>query len=854
MTQRLRLAFKLMIFFLLTALLTAGVIYAIFLADLPGPGAVAQRVQRPSTLILDRHGRLLYEVIDPNGSKQASVPLADMPLACRQAAVATEDKHFYQHPGVDLSAIARALWQNTQAGETVSGASTITQQVARNLLMSAEERYELSLRRKLREAWLAWRLEQAYSKDQLLALYLNQVYFGNFAVGLEAASQAYLGASARELDTAQCALLIGLLQSPARYNPLLDAGAARKRQATVLSLMVEQGYLSAAQADLVRQEPLQFNTNTFPIRAPHFVMYVSSLLEQQLGVDALRQGGLRVTTTLDLDWQQEGQAIVQRRLRQLKEDRRAPLSRRVDNAALVALDPQTGEILALVGSPDYFDDRIQGNVNAALSLRQPGSAIKPLTYAAAFDPARAQAAGRAPLNPATLVADVRTVFPTREGEPYVPLNYDLDFHGPVLLRDALGNSFNIPAVKVLQFIGVPALVDQAQRLGISSFVQTDALGLALTLGGGEVRLLELTAAYGAFASGGRRVSPVAILKIENRDGQALPGMGPTGPGAQVLSPQVAYLITDILSDNEARVRTFGRNSLLRLSGNRPAAVKTGTTTDWKDNWTVGYTPDLVVGVWVGNADNASMIGVSGVTGAAPIWHDFMETVLHNTPAQDFERPPGLVEMEICSDSGLLPTDLCPYRRQEIFIACPGQACAPTQADTMHQRISLDGRTMQRATPETPPAYRLDKVFWALPPELQEWARAHDIAQPPPLAEIVLPAQTAALPAGGRMAPGRDATLASGVSLTLTSPDPARVYRLSRAAPADTQQIEIAAQSALPLRELTLTVNGRPLWQQQATYASAWWQLQAGEYTFQAIGITTAGETIQSAPITITVIG
>ena len=854
MTQRLRLAFKVMIFFLLTAPLTAGVIYAIFLADLPGPGAVAQRVQRPSTLILDRHGRLLYEVIDPSGSKQASVPLADMPLACRQAAVATEDKHFYQHPGVDLSAIARALWQNIQAGATVSGASTITQQVARNLLMSAEERYELSLRRKLREAWLAWRLEQAYSKDQLLALYLNQVYFGNFAVGLEAASQAYLGASARELDTAQCALLIGLLQSPARYNPLLDAGAARKRQATVLSLMVEQGYLSAEQADLVRQEPLQFNTNTFPIRAPHFVMYVSSLLEQQLGVDALRQGGLRVTTTLDLDWQQEGQAIVQRRLRQLKEDRRAPLSRRVDNAALVALDPQTGEILALVGSPDYFDDRIQGNVNAALSLRQPGSAIKPLTYAAAFDPARAQAAGRAPLNPATLVADVRTVFPTREGEPYVPLNYDLDFHGPVLLRDALGNSFNIPAVKVLQFIGVPALVDQAQRLGISSFVQTDDLGLALTLGGGEVRLLELTAAYGAFASGGRRVSPVAILKIENRDGQALPGMGPTGPGAQVLSPQVAYLITDILSDNEARVRTFGRNSLLRLSGNRPAAVKTGTTTDWKDNWTVGYTPDLVVGVWVGNADNASMIGVSGVTGAAPIWHDFMETVLHNTPAQDFERPPGLVEMEICSDSGLLPTDLCPYRRQEIFIACPGQACAPTQADTMHQRISLDGRTMQRATPETPPAYRLDKVFWALPPELQEWARAHDIAQPPPLAEIVLPAQTAALPAGGRMAPGRDATLASGVSLTLTSPDPARVYRLSRAAPADTQQIEIAAQSALPLRELTLTVNGRPLWQQQATYASAWWQLQAGEYTFQAIGITTAGETIQSAPITITVIG
>jgi penicillin-binding protein 1C len=848
MSRRFRLAFKLFLGLGLVALLVAGGIYVVVLADLPGPGAVAQRVQRPSTLILDRHGRLLYEVIDPDGSKQASVPLADMPLACQQAAVATEDKHFYQHPGVDLSAIGRALWQNTQAGDTISGASTITQQVARNLLLSAEERYERSVRRKLREAWLAWRLEQAFSKDQLLALYLNQAYFGNFAVGLEAASQAYFGASARELDTAQCALLIGLLQSPARYNPLLDADAARQRQATVLNLMVEQGYLSADQAELARQEPLQFNTNTFPIRAPHFVMFVSSLLEQQLGVDALRQGGLHVTTTLDLDWQEEGQAIVQRRLRQLKEDRKAPLSRRVDNAALVALDPQTGEIMAMIGSPDYFDDRIQGNVNAALSLRQPGSAIKPLTYAAAFDPARAQAAGRAPLNPATLVADVRTVFPTREGEPYVPLNYDLDFHGPVLLRDALGNSFNIPAVKVLQFIGVPALVDQAQRLGISSFVQADDLGLALTLGGGEVRLLELTAAYGAFASGGRRVSPVAILKIENDAGQTLPGMGQAGPRPQVLSPQVAYLITDILSDNEARVRTFGRNSLLRLSGDRPAAVKTGTTTDWKDNWTVGYTPQLVVGVWVGNADNASMIGVSGVTGAAPIWHDFMETALRNTPAQPFGRPPGLVEMEICADSGQLPTDLCPYRRREIFIACPGQACAPTQTDTMHQRITLDGRTMQRAAPEAPPAYRVDKVFWVLPPELQEWARTHGIAQPPP--------QTAAVTIGGQAAVAPVAVLSAGTRapLTLTSPDPARVYRLSRAAPPGTQQIEIAAQSDLPLRELTLTVNGQPLWQQQAAYTSAWWQLQAGEYTFQAVGITTAGETIRSAPITITVVG
>jgi len=251
---------------------------------------------------------------------------------------------------------------------------------------------------------------------------------------------------------------------------------------------------------------------------------------------------------------------------------------------------------------------------------------------------------------------------------------------------------------------------------------------------------------------------------------------------------------------------------------------------------------------VGNADNASMIGVSGVTGAAPIWHDFMESVLHNTPAQPFVRPPGMVEMDICADSGQLPTDLCPYRRREIFIACPGQACAPTQTDTMHQRISLDGRTMQRAGPDTPPAYRVDKVFWVLPPEMQEWARTHGIAQPP------APTAAANVSDQGASPPSGVLSTSTRAPLTLTSPDPARVYRLSRAAPPGTQQIEIAAQSELPLRELTLMVNGQPLWQQPAAYASAWWQLQAGEYTFQAVGITTAGETIRSAPITITVVG
>ncbi len=830
----------------LALLVAASVgLYAYLLADLPGPEQSRVRMQRPSTQILDRNGRLLYEVIDPNGSKQTPLALEQIPLSCRQAVIATEDKLFYQHPGVDLLAIGRAVWQNTQAGTTVSGASTITQQLARNLLLDADERYAQTLQRKLREAWLAWRLERTYSKDQLFELYLNQAYFGNFAVGIDAAGQAYFGVSARELDVAQCALLAGLLQSPSTYNPLIDPAAAHNRQAVVLGLMTEQGYLDAPQAELARREPLQYATTPFPIAAPHFVMFVNNWLEQQFGSDALLRGGLRVTTTLDLDWQNLAQAIAQRRLHDLRADRKASPNRRVDNAALVALHPQTGEIFAMLGSPDYFDDRIQGNVNAALSLRQPGSSIKPLTYAAAFDPARTAALGKAPLTPATLVSDVRTAFPTREGDPYVPLNYDLQFHGPVLLRDALASSFNVPAVKVLQYIGVPALVDLAQQLGISSFITHDDFGLALTLGGGEVRLLELTAAYGALANGGQRVVPTAVRQVTDSAGNVwyhAAGTAATAARPQVLSPQVAYLITSILSDNHARMPTFGSHSLLRLVGDRPAAVKTGTTTDWKDNWTVGYTPDLVVGVWVGNADNTPMQGISGITGAGPIWHDFMESVLQGAPAHAFTRPPGLVDARICADSGLLATALCPRQRAEVFLA----GTQPTQTDTMHQQVVLDRRTGERATPTTPPEYRVTKTYWVLPPDLHAWAAANGIEQPPP---------QRASTSGGDTPTTAPTTLGTldAAPLVLVSPDAARVYRISPGQPRDTQEVQVTARGNVPLRRLTILVNDQPLASRDDSQLSAWWRLEPGQHTFQATGVTLDGQNVTSEPIVITVV-
>ncbi|MGC9333520.1 MAG: penicillin-binding transpeptidase domain-containing protein, partial [Anaerolineae bacterium] len=388
----------------------------------------------------------------------------------------------------------------------------------------------------------------------------------------------------------------------------------------------------------------------------------------------------------------------------------------VRNAALVALDPRTGEILAMVGSPDYFSARIDGAVNGTTALRQPGSSIKPITYAAGFI--------QGGLTPATMMLDVRTSFLTGEGTAYVPINYDLQFRGPVLLREALASSYNLVAVKVLDAAGVEAMKSLARRLGISTLDGLENLGLAVTLGGGEVRLLEETSAYAAFANGGHAIRPVAIRRVEDEEGHPLWSPEP-GVGAQVLSEQVAYLITDILSDDEARIPSFGEGSALELG--RPAAVKTGTTTDYRDNWTVGYTPDLVAGVWVGNADNEPMLGISGISGAAPIWHDFMEMALRGQPVQPFQRPEGLVEVEVCALSGLLPGPDCPHRVQEIFVA----GTAPTAVCTMHQRVAIDRATGLQASPHTPADQIVERVYTILPTEAQDWAREQGILELPP---------------------------------------------------------------------------------------------------------------------------
>ncbi|MEZ4639349.1 MAG: transglycosylase domain-containing protein [Caldilineaceae bacterium] len=749
---------------LIVGLVGVGIfIYTTMLADLPPISELEQRVVRPTTRILDRNGRLLYEILDPNAGKQYNLALAAQsrygiagaPDFCVEATIATEDSRFFLHPGVDPVAIARAFWQNFRAGgDIVSGGSTLTQQVARGLLMEPAERYDQSYARKIREAWLALQIEWHYSKTEILQFYLNQTYYGNFAFGLQAASEIFFAKPAAQLSQGECALLAGLIQYPFGYNPYTDPDAAKLRQRTVLRLMRDAGYINEAEVETIYADPLRYRSRLFDIEAPHFVVYVQDQLLAQLGQERLRDGGLEVRTTLDLNLQRQAEDIVDRRLEQLNcriDDvpgqparpaaacRQDTRERRVRNAAAVVLDADTGDVLTMVGSPDYFDAEIQGSVNAALSQRQPGSAIKPFTYAAALDPNWSIAAGlSAPMTPATILPDLPTAFPGGRGQDlqsvtnedrfaqgaYTPKNYDLRYHGPVTVREALANSYNIPAVYTLQQVGVPTMQRLATQAGISSF--TGEYGLALTLGGGEVSLLDLTKAYAVFPRQGERLETRAILEIRDVDGVSL-WQAPTRAEdvqSPVISPEAAYLITDILSDPVARIPAFGEGSVLTLPF--PAAAKTGTTTDWRDNWTMGYSSERVVGVWVGNADNQPMQGISGIDGAGPIWRDLMLTAHPDDPPA-FRRPARLVATTICAASGLLPTPECPRTRQEIFIA----GTQPTRPDDQFQRIAVDSATGLRATDATPTERIVERVYRVLGPEYADWMAAQGLPQPPP---------------------------------------------------------------------------------------------------------------------------
>jgi len=791
--------------------------------DLPPVDTISTHFFEPSIRITDRFGRLLYEKLPSGGGRNTYVQIQDIPQSIKLATISTEDASFYQNPGIDLVGILRAFWINLKGGETLAGGSTITQQLARTMLLTPHERSERSLLRKLRESALAWELSRRFSKDQILEMYLNETYYGGMAYGVEAASQTYFASPVSELDLAQSALVAGLAQSPGLYNPFTNPDAAKNRQLAVLDLMEKHGSISSTEHQQAAQEPLIYTSAPYPIEAPHFVLMVEDQLESLFPGNELRSSsGLLVRTTLDLDWQHQAQEIARRQLDTLNRPVGGGLSHNVHNAALVALDPHTGEILALLGSPDYFDASISGAINMALMPAQPGSALKPIIYAAALDPSRTD-----PWTAAKMILDVRTAFPTHSGQPYVPSNYDMTEHGPVLVREALASSLNIPAVYTLNDVGLESVINLSARLGITTFEDPQHYDLSLALGGGAVRLLELTQAYAAFDNSGRRVTPVSILEIRDAAGKVI-YTPPPMPQVQVLDERVAWLITDILSDDNARRIGFGANSALKLD--RPAAAKTGTTTNFHDNWTIGYTPDLVVGVWVGNADYQPMLNVTGLTGAGPIWSQFMRTILAGKPELSFQRPDGLVQAEICGLSGLLPSTDCAYRKTEWFI----KGTEPKQQDNLYKRVTMDSRTGQLADPTTPPENHISQVVLNLPTSAQAWAHANHI--------VLL----------------SDLLTGSGISsgngpLQMLSPDPNATFHLTESLPRSSQRVRLAAAGESGLGAVRFYVDGNLVATVDSPPYEAWWILTPGIHHAWAQAVRSTGEQISSTEVSFEVV-
>jgi membrane peptidoglycan carboxypeptidase len=730
---------------------SAATIYGYFINNtfnLPDPSQITQVEENfQTTKMFDRNGKLIYEVIDPYAGDRQWVSFRDISplLAC--ATVSIEDKTFYENPGFDMRGIGRAFISNLR-GDAVQGGSGITQQLIKNVIISPEERYVQSYDRKLKEIILASEVSRRYSKNQILEWYLNTNNYGSLAYGVEAASRVYFGKSAKEVTLAEAAMLAAIPQYP-RLNPFDNPVLAKDRQELVLDQMLDRLHeqnLSCAQVSAddilaAKNESLRFanRQGRFNIFAPHFTVYARDAvvdlladhlrISEQEATDMVYRRGLRIKTSLDFTLDEEIRKIANEKIARLQAEKK-----NVNNAAVVVIDAVTGELVSMVGSLDYYNDKIDGKYNVAQGLRQPGSSFKPITY---LELMRQGAA-----TPSTMFWDVRTTFATGERPPFhafAPKNYDDRFHGPVRMRTALANSYNIPAVKALQMAGIPSVLRLAHIMGINDLdAGLERYGLSLTLGGGEVRLLDMTYLYSTIANGGsmvgaprplplqrrgyRKLDPAVILEITDANGRQIYSYNPTRVpnlfGSN--SAQLAYQMTSMLADNEARVPAFGRGNILELRRRRPAAVKTGTTNDNRDNWTIGYTPQYVVGVWVGNTDSTPMDkNVSGITGAAPIWNDVMELLHADLALENFERPPGIVEQYVCDIDGMLPGNTgCPPVK-EYFI----RGMEPNRTTSMVESVPFDRVTGRPATYETPLDQIEYRAVYRFPDEALEWFRS-----------------------------------------------------------------------------------------------------------------------------------
>jgi 1A family penicillin-binding protein len=597
-----------------------------------------------STQIFDRNGQLLYEVY--GDENRIPIDIENLPEHLIQATVAIEDKNFHRHHGLDIRGVLRAAVNNLTGGQT-QGGSTITQQLVKNALLSKERTFS----RKIKEALLSILTEIIYSKEEILEMYLNYIAYGGTAVGIEAAAELYFDKSASELSLAESTLLAGLPQAPSAYSPFgSHPEKAKLRQKEVLRRMQEDGYISEERSNEVENETLTYALKKTDIAAPHFVFYVIDLLRKEYGEEMVKAGGLRVTTTLDLELQNTVQNILAEEIESLS-------NLKVSNGAALITKPNTGEILAMIGSRNYFDTENDGQVNVTLALRQPGSSIKPIMYATTFQ--------EKTLNPGSMILDIPTCFRVPGQKDYCPKNYTGGFAGPVTVRQALGNSLNIPAVKALSTIGIEKFIEQASKMGISNWTDPSQYGLSLTLGGGEIQMIEMTTAFGVLANQGVKVPSTAILEVKNYQGEILDStdlesrlealaamtdneaIEKQGVLERVMRRAPAYLTSHIMQDNNARLRAFGRSNQLVIE-DKVVSAKTGTTNDLKDNWTVGFTPEFLTIVWVGNNDNSSMSYLaSGVTGAAPIWNDIMSYILENEQVIWPDRPSDVKMASVC---------------------------------------------------------------------------------------------------------------------------------------------------------------------------------------------------------------
>lgn len=718
------------------------VVYQVYARDLPSMEEMLAEQSQSGAEIYDRNGRLLYKFVDDRAGLRDLVPLSEISQYLIDATVATEDSSFYSNPGVNIKGLLRAAYENFFPGQLGflqgTGGSSITQQLIKNVFISVEDRTKRSIERKVKETVWAVELTNRFSKDQILEWYLNQISYGGIYNGVQAAAEGYFGKSAKDLTLAEAALLAGIPACPSCYSPLENPEAAVERRGQVLRLMQDDRKITEVDLYLANLTPVELAPRWFSIDAPHFVLsYIGPTLEMMFGHQALYRGGLKVTTTLDLDLQTKAEAILEEWISTFEYSGG-------HNGALVAMDPTTGEILAYVGSRDYFNDDIQGRndmacgleSNGCRSINSPGSALKPFTYVTSFM--------KLGWGPGTLILDTAISYPDADGTMFTPRNPSGDFKGPISIRNALGNSLNVPAFKAILAIGVQDVVDTARKMGFTS-LDDRQFGPSFTIGGVDVSVVDMVYGYSVFAAGGimrgtptlldlpegnRSLDPVSILRVEDSSGVMVFDGTAARQELRIVPEEHAYLVTSILTDPQAQCFTFGCGGL-SIPGQQ-AAIKTGTSEPYEDSraigdtWAIAYVPNLVVGVWAGNADNSPMWNISSTSISWRAVRDFMVAALEGKEALTFQQPPGVVKEKVCFPSGMLPTEHCGKVIEDLFV----KDTLPKEKDTWWRPVKIDIRNGLLASESTPPQFVQERVFIVLPEGLtgfnrqmaEEWAK------------------------------------------------------------------------------------------------------------------------------------